>query len=749
MALTNIDGFGHIAERPVDPIGLPDNSGNTYYNTANNYDCAIAGLPFFLGISKDHPYKRETAQYRKQQIDQQKEPGEQTLTGWWLRSQSSFHYGAGIRYEEPIEGETVGYRFNKSAGVDVFNLGRVTLLPDVTQNTGVTVSSGVTPIMVGGTDPNGVDLYLTATGSTLQLTTTSGTSTLTWGGSTTILALAQDGANYYVLAAAGIYKGPLTGATNGTLVFATPAFVNSGTATNGVLGWVKQRLIAGINNALFQVDSIVTYNVATTYVDGAFNGHISTTAPHNFGVGSEVTLSGVGTPYNGTFSVTSVPSQTQFTVFINNAAVSTNASATGTVALTSNNNLPIYAHPNTSWKWTAVCEGPNNIYVSGYAGSYSSIFRLALDTTTGTIPLLTRALEAAIMPTGEQINCMGAYLGKFIVIGTNKGIRIGTIDTSGFVSNGYITYGPLIVITNGYDPASATVLSGYACRSLTFNDRYAYVTISNYIDNGDGTYSSGLIKIDLSRDFGTLQMGWATHLRVPSTAEAVAVCVMGQTNKLVIGVKGVGIYQQSNTLVANGYLQTGQIRYFTLEDKHFELLKLRETLPMQGKLKLSSVLANGAVTDIITVDQSFDFTQDVSGLDQAADLEPQESIALKFTLYSASGQQVGNEDSFNGYQLKALPAVHRERIYTIPLLNFDFEGDKYNMTTGYEGRAMERLTALETVESNGDVIILQDFTNNEKTRGVIESISFSRETPPERRFTGFGGIITIQFRTVV
>ena len=742
-----IGGYKHIAERPVDPVGLPANSGNTYYNTANNYDCAIAGLPFFLGISKEHPYKRETAQYRKQQIDQQKEPGEQTLTGWWLRSQSSFHYGAGIRYEEPVEGETVGYRFNKSAGVDVFNIGRVTLLPDVAKNTSITVSSGVTPIMVGGTDANGVDLYLTATGSTLQLTTTSGTSTLTWGGSTSILALAQDGANYYALAAAGVYKGPLTGATSGTLIFTNPSFL--GTVTTGVLGWVKQRLIAGIQNGLFEINSIASVNVATTYVDGAFNANITTASNHNFVVGSEVTLSGVGSPYNGTFTVTSVPSQTKFTFFVNNAAVSTNASATGTVQLASNNNLPIYVHPNSSWKWSAVCEGPNNIYVSGYAGSYSSIFRLALDTTTGNIPLLTRSLEAAIMPTGEQIYCMGAYLGKFIVLGTNKGIRIGTIDTSGFVSNGYITYGPLIVITNGYDPASGTILSGYACRSLTFNDRYAYVTISDYIDNGDSTYSSGLIKIDLSRDFGTLQMGWATHLRVPSTAEAVAVCVMGQTNKLVIGVKGTGIYQQTTTLVNNGYLQTGQIRYFTLEDKHFELVKLRETQPMQGQLKISSVLSTGAVTDIITVDNTFDFTQDISGLDSAADRSAQESIALKFTFYSASGQQVGQEDSFNGYQLKALPAVRRERIYTIPVLNFDFEGDKYNMTTGYEGRAMERLTSLESIESNGDVVIFQDFTNGETIRGVIESLSFSRETPPERRFTGFGGIITVQFRTVV
>ena len=155
-----LDGHFHVSERPVDPIGQPANFGATYVNTSVNYDVAIAGIPFFLAPSKEHPYKRETAQYRKQQIDQQKEPGEQTLTGWWLRSQSSFHYGAGIRYEEPVEGETVGYRFNKSAGVDVFNVGRVTLLPDTAINSSITVSTGVKPLLVGGSDTNGADLYL-------------------------------------------------------------------------------------------------------------------------------------------------------------------------------------------------------------------------------------------------------------------------------------------------------------------------------------------------------------------------------------------------------------------------------------------------------------------------------------------------------------------------------------------------------------------------------------------------------------
>jgi len=259
--------------------------------------------------------------------------------------------------------------------------------------------------------------------------------------------------------------------------------------------------------------------------------------------------------------------------------------------------------------------------------------------------------------------------------------------------------------------------------------------------------NSGLIKIDLSREIAPNQMAFATHLQVPTTAEASAVCVIGNTNKLAIGVTGTGIYFQSNNLVSSGYVQTGQIRYFTLEDKHFELIKLRETLPLIGKLSLTSISSEGVATSIITVDNNFDFTQDITGLDQF-DLAPKESIGLRFTLTAASGQTVGQEDSFNGYQLKALPAVRRQRIITLPLLCYDFEGDKFNMTTGYEGRAAERVTSLETVESNGDVVILQDFTNNETIRGVIESVSFIRMTPPERRFTGFGGLLEVQFRTV-
>jgi len=108
---------------------LSNPAGSTNYSaTGEAYDVAIAGLPFFLLNSDDSPYRRVTAQYRKQQIDQSREPGEQTLTGWWLRSQSSFHYGQGIKFFEPIQDESLRFQYTESKGIDVWTKGQATLL---------------------------------------------------------------------------------------------------------------------------------------------------------------------------------------------------------------------------------------------------------------------------------------------------------------------------------------------------------------------------------------------------------------------------------------------------------------------------------------------------------------------------------------------------------------------------------------------------------------------------------------------
>lgn len=645
--------MAEIIEPLITPIGQVGAQGDVFIPSNNAYDIAVGGMPFFLAASQNYPYKRETAPYRRTQIDQTREPGEQTLLGWWLRSQSSFHLGQGVKYQEPVQGDTVGYRYFKGAGVDVWTPGKVTLLRSVTS----VYTPSASPLMMGFQDSAGANAAFVSDGSALKRISASGTvTTITWGGSGTILAMAQDGTNYYVANATGIYKGPLTGATNGTLWH---TFASS--QTRVILSWIKQRIMAGLGASIVEI------------------------------------VAGTGTT--------------------------------------------VYTSPNANWVWSGVADGPNSIYFSGYCGTSSTIVRINLD-TDGTLPTLTQAVTAAEMPGGEFITSIASYIGRYIAIGTNFGVRIGVID-SGAYSNGAVTYGPLSVVTNGYDHIYDRTISGSNVTGFTFDDRFVYATVTNFIDNGDDTLSSGLVRIDLSREVSPGMFAWATDLRTMTTATVVSTDNLGTTDRKLIATTNNVYMESTGALVASGYLQTGQIRYLTLEDKHFKLIKPRFVRPMTGDVALSTVLANGTIIPIMVIDNTVSPQADISvGLNS-----PQESVAFRFDMLRDDTTNTLSS-TFTGYQLKALPAVKRARQLTIPLMNYDFEEDRYNLITGYEGRAWERINLLEGVEANGDTVVIQDFTTGEQVLAVIETLQFVRMTPPERRYKGFGGILYITARTV-
>lgn len=84
-------------------------------------------LGFNVAISKERPYERATAQFRKEQFDSTPTVGDQSLTGWWTRGQLSFHKGGGVTYYEVLEGETVLDRFDSAKGVNPFTPGQVTI----------------------------------------------------------------------------------------------------------------------------------------------------------------------------------------------------------------------------------------------------------------------------------------------------------------------------------------------------------------------------------------------------------------------------------------------------------------------------------------------------------------------------------------------------------------------------------------------------------------------------------------------
>jgi len=95
---------------------------------------AIGGIPFMLATSAELPQSIETIPLRKEQFDTEKDPGEQSLSGWWRRSQSSFHQGAGFLYEPSSDDAHNG--FWDSSGVNMFEQGELSLLKRMVLLTG-------------------------------------------------------------------------------------------------------------------------------------------------------------------------------------------------------------------------------------------------------------------------------------------------------------------------------------------------------------------------------------------------------------------------------------------------------------------------------------------------------------------------------------------------------------------------------------------------------------------------------------
>jgi hypothetical protein len=382
-----------------------------------------------------------------------------------------------------------------------------------------------------------------------------------------------------------------------------------------------------------------------------------------------------------------------------------------------------YTHPDTGWTWSSIVEGPNAVYAAGYRGTNSSIYKFTLS-TVGVMPTLTQAITAADFPDDEYVMEIAVYLGRFMVIGTSKGVRIGIID-----ENGDITYGPLT-----YEKTNPVHKV-----NIAFKDRFAYVTVTNAIDG-----KSGVIRIDLSQEVEPGRYAYAKDLSTEVTGCSCGVVFLGSSGRLVIGMDDEGLFFESTTeKVAAGFLDTGDIRYGTIEKKFFKLIKPRIATPMSGSISISSIVS-GVVNSIITLDAATSALNE----DITTNIDvPQESVAFRFG-FNRSSTDASKGPEFDGYQVKSLPAVNRNRQLNIPLLNFDFESDRYGVQSGFEGRAFERLQLLEDIESQGDTVLIQDFTTGETVQGLIEQLSFERNSAPKNSYSGFGGIIYVSVRTV-
>jgi len=620
-------------------------STSTWQNTNEAYDVAVGGLPFFYAISDARPYVRQTAPFSKEQSDIGAEPGEQSLTGWWLRSQSSFHNGTGIKFYDPSAGETVTHRFTDSDNVDVWTKGQVTLLKETAAMTGVT--TGVYKLISGVSTTTDVVVGYIPGSTTIKSFQADGTVVTTYAptnlGNILDTAVVTDGTRLFAADNDHIYVGPINAASAGwTEYYAT--------GTRATLSWVKQRLVGAVMNSVYELTG-------------------------------------------ATGSALPLPT-------------------------------PLYTHPNTAWIWSSISEGGSAIYAAGYAGGNSAIYKFVLS-TAGVMPTLTSGIVAAQLPIGEIVYKIESYLG-YLMIGTNKGMRVASIsDTTGDLS-----YGPLIFEdTNGvYD--------------FAFRDKYVWAT-------GTVNGCAGLYRIDLGSEIETLRFAYAKDAYLSTaTGYATSVDFIGNSNQLAFttsGSNGIAI-QSATVLASSGSITTGKIRFSTLELKNYKRLLARGNFT-SGEFTLSSLAteASGTETqyDHITYNSGVGAVEVTTTQPEVA----QEFLGYKFTL-SRDTTDTTTGPTFKGYQAKATIATPRQRIIQFPVYCFDIETDRFNTVVGFEGRAFERIKLLEEIEKTGDVLTWQDLTTGESQQAVIQQVTFSRMTPPDKRFDGFGGVINITIRTV-
>ena len=669
--------------------------GASYQPSGDSYDLALNGHPFILATNNDRPYTREVKDSRKEMFDNFAEPGEYSLTDWWLRSQQDWGGGQGLTYQDPDVDERFNIKYKQSTGVNPWVPGQLQLLPDRVPVTSTLTSNVLQVFTEAYRSTAGVDSVWAIALNDMRsynpvLNTETAIDFTGPGPIDTPTSLTSSGSTYYVSSDTAVYTGVDATAGSKLWTFADPA---PGEQYPTYVKWAKGRLMLGYANSIYELVPPV----------GA--------APH------------------------ALPATAVFT------------------------------HLNSAWRWRSMCDGPNAIYAAGNDGTNSAIYKLVLD-VDGAAPILAAGgTITATFPPGEIVNSIYSYLGTFVGISTSQGFRIGEID-----ANGDIVYGPLLWNLPCYE------ISGY--------DRFFYVRVPGGVlldpnqqdvrtppalDVVDGLYRvdlgqrvqeqlTGSTRFAYSTDVFSVNLNDAEDENLPMRSFTIL------SNKFLFGIYGsdevigdtaLAMYWPTDfelnspggdeyDLIESGWIQTGRVRFNTLEPKLFRYFSVRSPSPLLGDIDVDIIDEAGNPTRYITYTTIN--PPDVGDIPLSGIDTPRIYISLRFTLHRGVEPEVGA--IMNGWQLKAVPAPIRQRIFTFTVLCFDTEMDKTGQEIGYEGYSLERLEAMETIAQRGDALMLQDLYNEKVSQVVIQNLQFIQLAPPGANTSNWGGYLTFQVKTV-
>lgn len=372
-----------------------------------------------------------------------------------------------------------------------------------------------------------------------------------------------------------------------------------------------------------------------------------------------------------------------------------------------------YTHLYDDWTWTGFTEAGPAIYYAGYAQDRSQLLASHLDTSdlaAGLTIAVPRVVWEA--PDGETIHSIKSYLGRFIMIGTSRGVRRASVATA----EGDVEVSPLIVETD------------YPVYDFTFWQDYCWFGWSKF----DST-SSGVGRIHL----GTL--AYASDLMATAQGDVTSIIDFGGRILFAVDTSGIDYVfaEEEDDLVSTGWLDTGEARFGTFENKKVRYWDSRSS----GSGTLGLWINNDGVGFVEIFDNMA-----TGQIEEAVD---QSGTRFKFKLYL-------NRDSVDAtagptvteWRVRGEPLADGRFRHFVPIMLYDKMKTLNGRPFGYPGYHLEKLEELMDLYRESSVVKFQPPGSNlPQSRGPfyvqVEDLQFKSYTPPSGNFSGVGGICLV------
>ena len=692
-------GFGTLIQRITYKIsGRSASSSGLYTPSTYQYDYALGGIPFLSATNDTRPDTEKPVDQRKQQFDNFKDPGEYSLQQWWLRSQSSFTGGAGILYQDPdtagvSSGTSVNIRYNRSIGVDPFSdPGFLQLLPEVNQSVNYTGSHPGDIQIQWYPGPGSEDRLWICDANCVMVSARMSTSDIDSLFQRTV-TFSNQGLASNIVATSGFGVDPL-------------AFVMAGGTDAAQSGLWK----IDDNNVTLTATQI--YKPAPTDVNPLWS-MVNSRGFIYAGRGNKLwqlsPTAGAGTAWPAS-AVASIPSDQII---------------------------------------TCVSDGPDALYVSANGQNSGFIYKTTFD-GSGNVNGLT---QVAILPFGEFVNQIASYVATYMIIATTTSIRVAEFAGSGIV------YGPPLVTvpmeSRTYAPTGGSA-RGFG--DIAFFGTKAFIGTQTSVANSLHDGAQGIICVDLEtvlqdNNTGAQFNPYCTWVYSPASVGRTASITVSATGRISYATSDSGgspfigklWLQHASNLISQGYLDTGRVRFNTVEPKLFKYFSVRTPVPLQGELTVSVIGDDNSFTNYITYGPTFD--PGSTDVPTPTPVGPHNYESLRFTLHR------GDTDPTIGavldsWQIKALPGTLKQRIIVKQFLCLNNEKDKSGQMISGDTQALDKLTAIRQMCQRSDIVTFQDLVNNISDQVIIDDYQFTMLTTPGPNKENYGGYLTVTLRTV-